>query len=151
MEWWIQIWCFGFKSSLIYISTEEVRGSTIVSVCIFTSGVNFVKIDGHMNVEKYRQILIYHAIPSGKRLIGNGLIFHQDNNTENTYLDGKKNTWWNTISHGLTSIKLEHQEYCSCMRWSWQRIEQMHTTSSEECWNIIQETWIIISDVINVL
>lgn len=50
------------------------------------------KIGGHMNVEKYRQILIYHAIPSGKRLISNGLSFQQDNNIENTYLDGKKNT-----------------------------------------------------------
>ena len=38
---------------------------------IFASGVG--DIDGIMDAEKYRQVLINCAIPSGKLLIGNGL------------------------------------------------------------------------------
>lgn len=37
-----------------------------------------------MNVEKYRQVLICHAIPSGKCLIGNDFIFQHDNNPKHT-------------------------------------------------------------------
>ena len=37
-----------------------------------------------MNAEKYRQVLIHHAIPTGKRLIGNGFIFQHDNDPKHT-------------------------------------------------------------------
>ena len=37
-----------------------------------------------MNAEKYRQVLIHHAFPSGKSLIGNGFIFQHDNNPKHT-------------------------------------------------------------------
>ena len=45
--------------------------------------------------QQYRQILIHHAIPSGKKLIGNGFVFAHDNDPKHTaisvrnYLDGK--------------------------------------------------------------
>ena len=45
---------------------------------------DLVKINGTMNVEKNRQILINHATPSGKCIIGNGLIFQQDNDPKHT-------------------------------------------------------------------
>ena len=47
---------------------------------------NLIRIDGIMNVEKYRQILIHHTIPSVKRLIGNGFIFQYHNDPKNTAL-----------------------------------------------------------------
>ena len=37
-----------------------------------------------MNAEKYRQILIHHAIPSGRRLIGPRFTFQQDNDPKHT-------------------------------------------------------------------
>lgn len=53
--------------------------------CISVSGVGvIVRIDGIMNAEKHRQILSHHAIPAGKRLIGNGFIFQHGNNPKYT-------------------------------------------------------------------
>ena len=37
-----------------------------------------------MNAEKYRQILIHHAIPSGRRLIDPRFTFQQDNDPKHT-------------------------------------------------------------------
>ena len=45
---------------------------------------DLVRIDGIMNVEKYRQIFIHHAIQSGKRLIGPRFTFQQDNDPRHT-------------------------------------------------------------------
>ena len=60
-------------------------GGLLVWGCISDSGVgNIVWIDGIMNAEKCRQVLIHHAILSGKRLIGNGFIFQPDKNPKHT-------------------------------------------------------------------
>ena len=48
--------------------------------------VDIVQIDGIMNAEKYRQVLIHHAIPSGKHLIGNSFIFQHDKDPKLTAL-----------------------------------------------------------------
>ena len=49
------------------------------------SGVgDIIWIDGIIYAEKYRQVLIHHAIPSGKRLIENGFIFQHDNDPKHT-------------------------------------------------------------------
>ena len=80
-------------------------GSINVWGCLSANGVgDLVRIDGIMNAEKYKQILIHHGIPSGKRLIGNKFIFQQYNDPKNTanivkrYLERKKtlvrlNSW----------------------------------------------------------
>ena len=54
--------------------------------CISASGVgDFVQIDGITNAGKYRQALINYAIPSGMRLIGNGLeVFQYHNDPKHT-------------------------------------------------------------------
>ena len=60
-------------------------GSVLVWGCISASGVdNIVRLDGIMNAEKFRQVLIHHAIPSGKHLIGNGFIFQHGNDPKHT-------------------------------------------------------------------
>ena len=57
---------------------------------------DLVKIEGIMNAEKYRQILINHSIASAKRVIGIGYIFQQDNHPNHmaqkvkSYLERKK-------------------------------------------------------------
>lgn len=59
---------------------EHNRESVLIWRCISASGVSDIVSDigGIMNAEKYRQVLIYHAIPSGKRLFVNGFTFHHD-------------------------------------------------------------------------
>ena len=53
--------------------------------CISASGVeDIVHIDGILNAENYRQILIHHVIPSGKRLIGNCFISQHDSDPKHT-------------------------------------------------------------------
>ena len=67
--------------------------------CISASVVDdIVRIDGITNAEKYREVLIHYAIPSGKRLIGNGLqVFQYHNDPKHTanaseIIFGKKNS-----------------------------------------------------------
>ena len=55
---------------------------------------DLVSIDSIINVEKYRQILIHHAIPSVMHLIGNGFIFQQDNNRKHAALKVKGHLEW---------------------------------------------------------
>ncbi|KAF7647060.1 hypothetical protein LDENG_00178020 [Lucifuga dentata] len=58
-------------------------GSGMVWGCISTSRVrDIVKIDGIMNAEKSRQILIHYAV--GKQLIGKGFTFQHVNDPKNT-------------------------------------------------------------------
>ena len=66
-------------------------GYFMVWGCLTGNGVSdLVRIDEIENADKYRQILIHHAIPCGKRLIGNVFIFQQDNDSKRTALEMKK-------------------------------------------------------------
>ena len=57
-------------------TVEDGGSSIMVWGCLSANGVgDLVRIDGIVNTEKHRQILIHYAIPSGKRLISNGFIF----------------------------------------------------------------------------
>ena len=47
-----------------------------------------------MNAEKYRQILVHHAIPSGKHQISNGFIFQQNNDPKHISLKVKSYLKW---------------------------------------------------------
>ena len=71
-----------WKNECLRPSVKYGGGSVLVWACISASGI--VRIDGIVNAEKYRQVLIHHAIPSGKRLIGNGFIFQHDNDHKHT-------------------------------------------------------------------
>ena len=64
---------------------NECLRSVLVWGCIYASGVgDIVRIDGIMNAGKYRQVLIHHAIPSGKRPVANCFIFQHDNDPKHT-------------------------------------------------------------------
>ena len=53
--------------------------------CLTANGMgDLLKTDEIMNPGKYKQIQIHLAIPSGKRLIGNGFIFQHDNDPNHT-------------------------------------------------------------------
>ena len=60
-------------------------GSILVWGCLSADGVgDLVRIHGTIDAEKYRQILIHHAVPSGTRLIGPKFIFQHDNDPKHT-------------------------------------------------------------------
>ena len=44
----------------------------------------FGKIDGIMDKKVYHNILVRHAVPSGLRLIGNNLVFQEDNDPKHS-------------------------------------------------------------------
>lgn len=46
--------------------------------------VDIVRIDVFTNMEMYKLVLIHHAIPFGKHLIGNGFIFQPNNDPKHT-------------------------------------------------------------------
>ena len=58
-----------------------------------------------MNAEKYKQILMHHAIPTIKHLIGNSFIFQQDNDPKNTALKVKSYLEWKEQSGNVQVIK----------------------------------------------
>ena len=95
-----------WKNECLQPSVKHGGGSVLIWGCISASGVgNIVRIDGIMNSEKHRQVLIHNAIPSGKRLIGNGFIFQHDNNSKHTanavksYLERKTADKTLTVMH----------------------------------------------------
>ena len=68
------------------------HGGRSIMVCwvLTANGVgDLVRIDGIMNAEENRQILIHRAILSVKQLIGNGFIFLLDNDPKHTALKVK--------------------------------------------------------------
>ncbi len=53
--------------------------------CFAAGGVGaFIQVKGILVKEKYKQILIHHAVPSGTRLLGCGILFQQDNDSKHT-------------------------------------------------------------------
>ena len=78
------------KDVCLKITFKDGRRSFMVWECLTANGVGYlVRIDGIMIMEKYKQILVYHTIPSVKHLIGNSLFFLQDKDPKQTALKVK--------------------------------------------------------------
>ena len=74
-----------FKDMCLQLTIKHRGGSVRVWGCIPAGGVgNLFKIDGIMNAEKHRQILIHHAVPPGRRLVGLNFIFQHDEDPKHT-------------------------------------------------------------------
>jgi hypothetical protein len=94
-------------------------GHVMVWGCFLGSAVgNLKRIEGILEKNQMHQILIHHAVPSGKRLFGCGFWFQQDNDPKHTsivcrnYLQGKVQTGeiklldWPAQSPDLNPIEL---------------------------------------------
>ena len=122
-------------------------GSVMVWGCISANGVgDLVRVDGIMNAAKYKQILIHHAILSGKRLIGNKFIFQHDNDpkhsakTVKSYLQGK------TVDATLTVLDWPPQSpNLNIIEAVWDYLDRERNKkqpkSTEELWQVLEEAW----------
>jgi len=105
-----------------------------------------VRINGLLNAEKYRQILIHHEISSGRHLIGPIFILQHDNDPKHTakviknYLQRKEEQGvlevmvWPPQSPDLNIIESV---------WDYmKRKKQLRLPkSTEELWLVLQDVW----------
>jgi transposase len=122
-------------------------GSIMVWGCFSGHGIgDLIKIDGIMKKEDYKKILVRYAIPSGRRVIGHGFVFQQDNDPKHTsrlcrrYLDKKEadgvivNMVWPPQSPDLNPIELLWEELD-------RKVRRCCPTSGRELWQQLQDAW----------
>ena len=86
-----------YMSDCVSPTVKHGGGSLWVWGSIAYSGVGHLyKITDNLTAPKYKQILIHHAVPVGKALIGNSFVFQHDYDPKHTagvirkYLENKK-------------------------------------------------------------
>jgi transposase len=88
-----------FARNCIVGTVKHGGGSVMVWGGVCSQGVvPLVQIQGIMKKEQYHTLLYRHALPGGKKLLGRGFVFQQDNDPKHTakvnlkYLDNKEKT-----------------------------------------------------------
>lgn len=136
-----------YNNECLQATVKHGGGSLQVWGCISANGVgDLVRINGVLNAEKYRQILIHHAIPSGRRMIGPKFILQHDNDPKHTA---------NVIKNYLQ--RKEEQEVLEVMVWPpqspdlniiesvWDFMKRQKDlrkpTSTEDLWLVLQDVW----------
>ncbi|KAK1800821.1 hypothetical protein P4O66_006005, partial [Electrophorus voltai] len=70
------------------LMSQNLKYLALAEGGLFTEGLenvgDLVRINGVLNAEKYRHILIHHAIQSGRRIIGPKFILQQNNDPKHT-------------------------------------------------------------------
>jgi gamma-glutamylcyclotransferase (GGCT)/AIG2-like uncharacterized protein YtfP len=86
-----------FKKECLTPTVKHGGGSIMVWGEIFTSGATRLKrMEGIMDKQVYHNILVRTTLPEGKRLIGKGLVFQEDNDPKHAsklcrnYLENKE-------------------------------------------------------------
>lgn len=122
-------------------------GSVMVWGCFsFAGGGDLYRIKGILDQKGYHSILKNHAVPSGKRLVGKGFVFQQDNDPKHTsklcakYLESKQKSGelhimqWPPQSPDLNPIELVWDEIDRQVR------KKTHS-SAQSLWDSLQESW----------
>ena len=104
------------------------------------------KITDNLKAPKYKQILIHHAVPVGKALIGNNLVFQHDNDPKHTarvikkYLENKKRDGsltvlnWSAQSPDMNIIE---------QVWTYMEKEKVKRApvNLQQLWKVLQDIW----------
>lgn len=131
----------------ILSTVKHGGGSVMVWGCFGNGRMGSIKkVEGTLKKEGYHQILMKHAIPSGKRLIGEKFNFQQDNDPKHTshlckkYLDNQEEKG--------TLIRMDHPPQSPDLNpieilWDEldRRIRKMQPTNLTALWECLQTAW----------
>ena len=74
-----------YKKECLTPTVKHSGGNIMVWGGISTKGVTQLKrVEGIMDKKMYHSILVYRAIPEGKRLLGKGFVFQEDNDPKHS-------------------------------------------------------------------
>jgi transposase len=134
-------------------SVKHGGGSVMVWGCFGNNQVgDLVKIEGILLKEGYKSNLEQHVLPNGRRLIGRGFIFQEDNDPKhssklcrNFMADKEKHRYlyvmeWPAQSPDLNPIELLWDEIDRTIR-------KKSPTSKSHLWQILQQSWSEINNV----
>ena len=124
-------------------STMKHGGGEMVWGC-YTVGDLF-RIQSTLNQHGYHSILQRYAIQSGLHLVGQSIVFQQDNEPQTTFRlckvyltkesDGVLHQMtWPPQSHNLNPIEMVWDELDS-------RVMEKQPTSTQHMWELLQDCW----------
>ena len=129
-------------------------GSVMVWGCFGGGCVgDLIRIEGRMDARYYHKVLVRHAVPSGKRLLGRGFIFQQDKDPKHMsricsyYLRSKESKkelkimTWPPQSPDCNPIELlwDHLD---------RAVRDRTTSSADNLWAILTTEWASLSQTI---
>lgn len=122
-------------------------GSVMVWGCFGNNQVgDLVQVKGIMKKEQYHQILCKHAVPCGKRLIGNGFVMQQDNDPKHTSKLCQKYLTTKEAANELKSMEWPPQSPdCNPIELLWDELDRavrkMCPTSEKHLMKSLQDAW----------
>lgn len=122
-------------------------GSVLVWGCFAGDKVgDIVKIDGIMDKKVYHNILQRHAFPCGKRLVGRGFVFQQDNDPKHTSKFCR-----DCIAAKEKQKELGYMEWppqspdCNPIELLWdeldRQVRKLQPTNTKQLWTFLQNCW----------
>ena len=136
-----------YKADCVLPTVKHGGGSLQVWGSITYSGVgSLYRITDILTAAKYKQILIHHAVPTGRTLIGNNFVLQQDNDPKHTasvvkqYLENKRR------DGSLTVLDWPAQSPdMNIIEQVWTYMEQQKVKRApanlQQLWEVLQDIW----------